>query len=251
MKKNLTIFLDYAEALRAIQNDLEQYHPQPLLLRHLAQLILGENVLISEDKHRTGLWVWAEKKGKSRLITYGLLPGCLCSILKKNHPPIEILAKICGCVFQERAYAGSQKFGGETGIFIETGMENFKCLQCGRCCRVLDYHNELTYEDYLLWQSLGRTDIMKRVGLIRKAGEVVAYRIWIDPVTHQISDGCPWLKKDSEHNRFFCRIHDVRPGICRQYPGSRKHARMTSCNAFNLSARKTHKKTLDKDLLFF
>jgi Fe-S-cluster containining protein len=240
MKEKLTIFLNCAEALRAIQNDLEQYPPQPLLIRHLAQLIWGDQGLISEDKHRTGLWVNIEKKGKRCLITYDLLPEYLCSALTKNLPAIEMLARICGCVFQERAYVGSRE-SEEIGIFIETGMENFKCFQCGRCCRVLDYHKELTYEDYHLWQSLGRTDIMNKVGLIRKAGEVVAYRIWIDPFTQKVLESCPWLKKDSRHNIFICGIHDVRPGICRQYPGSRKHGRMTGCSAFNLHAVKPAK----------
>jgi Fe-S-cluster containining protein len=243
LKEKDTIFLSYAEALQAIKNDLEQYVPQPLLLRHLAQLIMGEKALVSEDKHRTGLWVGIGKKIKCRLITYDQLPEYLCSTLERIHPPIEILAKICGCVFQEGSYVGSQHFGGKKGIFIETGMEDFNCLQCGQCCRFLDYHKELTHEDYLLWQSLGRADIMKRVGLIRKKGEIIAYRIWIDPLTYQISEGCPWLKKESEHNRYTCRIHDVRPGICRQYPGSRKHAQMTGCSAFNPQAIKTNKKT--------
>jgi Fe-S-cluster containining protein len=243
LKEKDVIFLCYAEALRAIQNDLAQYSPQPLLLRHLAQLILGEKVSILEDKHRTGLWVGRGKKCKCRLITYDQLPEYLCITLERIHPPIEILAKICGCVFQERAYPGNQNCEREEGVFIETGMEDFKCLQCGRCCRYLDYHKELIHKDYLLWQSLGRTDIMERVKLIRKAGKVVAYRIWIDPVTHQILESCPWLKKDSEHNLYICRIHDVRPGICRQYPGSRKHARMTGCSAFKPQSIRTNKKT--------
>jgi Fe-S-cluster containining protein len=233
MEEQHTIFLNYAEILIAVQNDLKQYPSQLFILRRLVQLILGEKILIQEDKHQTGMWVAMGKKGKCRLITYNQLPEYLYSVLEKSHPPIETLAKICGCIFQERAYTGSQKFGEEKGVFIETGMESFKCLQCGQCCRLLDYHKELTHEDYLLWQSMGRNDIMKRVGLIREKGEIVSYRIWIDPYTHQLLEGCPWLKKDSEHNRYICRIHNVRPGICRQYPGSRKHARMTGCNAFN------------------
>ncbi len=243
MKEKHEIFLSYAEALKAIQYDLKQYPAQPLLLQHLAQLILGEKVLNSEDKQRTGLWVGIGNKCKYRMIPYDQLPDYLCSTLEKNYPPIDILAKICGSVFQERAYAVSRNFGGEKGVFIETGMEEFKCLQCGRCCRFLDYHRELTHEDYLLWQSLGRTDIMERVRLIRRSGEIIAYIIWIDPVTRQIAERCPWLKKDSEHNRYICRIYDVKPGICRQYPGSRKHARMTGCSAFNLRSGRTRKKT--------
>jgi Fe-S-cluster containining protein len=243
LKEKDAIFLNYAEALQAIQHDLEQYHPQPLLLQHLAKLILGEKVFISENKHRTGLWVGAEKKRNCRLIPYEKVPEYLCSILKNDHPPMEKLANICGCVFQERACVCSQTPGGENGILIETGMENFRCLQCGQCCRFLDYQQELTDDDYLLWKSLGRIDILKRVGLIKKKGAVIAYRIWIDPISFRISQVCPWLKRDSEHNRYFCLIHDVRPEICRQYPGSRKHAQKTGCSAFNSKLIRTNKKT--------
>ena len=243
MKENHTIFLNFTETLRAIRSDLKQYRPQPLLLRHIAQLILGEKILVSEDKSRTGLWVGTDKKCKYRMIPYDRLPDYLCSLMERTPPPVEMLAKICGCVFQERAYAGYRNCEGEEGIFIETGMDDFSCLQCGRCCRLLDYHKELTHEDYLLWKSLGRTDIMERVGLIRKSGEIVAYVIWIDPVTRQVSEKCPWLKKDSENNRYLCRIYEVRPEICRQYPGTGKHGQMTGCSAFKPRSMKTRQKT--------
>lgn len=233
MKEKHTIFLNFAEALRAIHNDLKQYRLQPLLLRHIAQLILGEKTLVREDKNRRGLWVGSGKKCKCLIITYDQLPDYLCSIIENKCLSLEKLAQICGCVFQERAYTGKENTGGEQGIFIETGMEDFRCIQCGRCCRFLDYRKELTHDDYLFWQSLGRTDILERVGLIRQSGEIVSYVIWIDPFTRRVMESCPWLKKDSEHNRYFCRIHEVRPEICRQYPGTRKHAQMTGCSAFN------------------
>ncbi|MFO8085520.1 MAG: YkgJ family cysteine cluster protein [Desulfobacterales bacterium] len=227
------IYLDYKEALRAIRIDLGQYRSQPILLRRLAQLILSDNAAILQDKHGIGLWVATGGGKKFRLIQYKELPGYLCAILEDSYFPLETLAKICGCVFQQRAYPGSRSCEGQKeGIFVETGMEDFKCRQCGQCCRFLDYHNELTHEDYSRWQSLGRRDILERVGLIRKKGQIVAFRIWIDPVTHLLAKGCPWLTRDSEHNLYVCRIHDVRPKICRQYPGSRKHARMTGCLAF-------------------
>ena len=80
--------------------------------------------------------------------------------------------------------------------------------------------------------------ILERVMVIRQRDGTVAYRIWMDPETRKIQDGCPWLKKDSESNRHLCLIHDVRPAICRQYPGSRKHARMTGCPGFDAQTRK-------------
>ncbi len=226
------IFLDYTEALRAVRIDLEQYPPQPILLRQLAQMILaGKTVL--QDKQGKGLWMAEGGKKKLRLIHYDQLPRYLCAAMENRTFSPEMLSRICGCVFQERAYPAvrsGENTGG--GIFVETGMEAFECRQCGQCCRFLDYRKELTHEDYQWWQSLGRHDILERVKVIRKENRIIAYRIWIDPVSRLEVEGCPWLGRDSEHNRYFCRIHDVRPAICRQYPGSRKHGRMTGCKAF-------------------
>jgi Fe-S-cluster containining protein len=223
------VFLSREEAFEAIQRDLLQYSPQTILLRRLAQLILGLENVLAEDAKRTSLWIKTKEKGKPRLVPYDKLAKLLLLELEGLKPPLRVLAEICGCVFQEKAWVGIRSHDGVSGIYVETGIENFKCRRCGRCCLELDYHKELTDEDYELWRKLGRLDIMERVRVVRKKSEIVAYRIWMDPVTKKISEKCPWLRKDSEHNRYMCLIHDVRPKICRQYPGSRKHSRMTGC----------------------
>jgi Fe-S-cluster containining protein len=229
-----TIFLSPGEAVEAIRLDLEQYPPQPILLRRLAQLILGEERILSEDDRRSGLWVKVSAKRGRRLLTYEQLPEYLVGELERKIEKLSMkkMAEICACVFQVKANEGASSPGGPEGVVVETGMEDFRCRQCGQCCRFLDYRKELADEDYKLWEELGREDILKKVKVIRKEGEVVGYRIWIDPVTGQVAETCPWLKKDSENNRYLCTIHDVRPRICRQYPGSRKHARMTGCPGF-------------------
>ena len=227
------IFLSRCEAIEAVCHDLGQYPPQPILIRRLACLILGEKRVVSEDKKRNGLWIKDSPRSKPRLALFEELSGYLCRELKKSDPPVRTLAEICGCVFQEKARIREGKFGQSVGIIVETGAEKFRCRQCGLCCRNLDYKGELTDEDYRLWQELGRTDILERVKIIRSKGEIVGYAIWTDPVSGLIADGCPWLRKDSEHNRYTCLIHDVRPRICRQYPGTRKHARMTGCPGFD------------------
>lgn len=189
--------------------------------------------MVSENKSRNGLWVKDSSHTKPRLALFDELSGYLCEELKKSDPPLRTLAEICGCVFQEKARVREGVLGQSDGITLETGAEKFKCRQCGKCCRVLDYKKGLTDEDYRLWQRSGRTDILERVKVIRDKSEIVGYAIWMDPLTGLIVDGCPWLSKDSEHNRYVCLIHDVRPRICRQYPGTRKHARMTGCPGFD------------------
>lgn len=227
-----TIFLTRPEALDAVCRDLRQYPPQPLLLRALAPLILGEDRVLSWGRGEGGLLIMAPGRRKPRLLPQDEVVEYLCAELRANPPSIDVLSRVCGCVFHEKARPRREEASGRHGIRLDTGMEDFQCRRCGRCCRNLDYHGELTDADYRLWQRLGRADILEHVKIIRKNGEIVAYRIWGDPVTGKIMDGCPWLERVPEKGGYQCLIHDVRPGICRQYPGSRKHGRMTGCPGF-------------------
>ena len=231
------IFLTRNEVIEAIEFDLIRYPVQKLLLRHLSFLILGENSVLSEDSRKSGLWIIMPESGKRRLVSFDMLGELLIKTIKKSSPDIEQLARICGAVFQEKARAGpgKERAGEEAGIWIETGLELFRCRQCGGCCRFLDYHKELTVEDYERFRSMGREDILEWVRPIRQKKRIVSFLIWVDPATGQLHESCPWLKKDSEHNRYSCLIHEIRPRVCREYPGSRKHARMTGCPAFNKS----------------
>ncbi len=232
MEENDKIFLTRSEAIRAVCLDLVQYRAQPILFGRLARLVLGEDRVVSEDKGRGGLWVKSSSKGKPSLALFDDMADYLCEELKKSDPPLRTLADICSCVFQEKAWVRKGEKGEKDGIVVKTGGENFECRQCGHCCNLLDYRDELTDEDCRLWQELGRTDILERVKVFRNQDEIVGYAIWMDPATGLISDRCPWLSKNPEKNRHACLIHDVRPRICRQYPGTRKHARMTGCPGF-------------------
>ena len=42
--------------------------------------------------------------------------------------------------------------------------------------------------------------------------------LWISPVTGEETARCPWLRKLPGRQLYKCRIHDVRPDICRDYP---------------------------------
>ncbi len=226
-----TVFLARSEAVEAVCLDLLQYRPQPIMYGRLSRLVLGEDRVVSDDRDRGGIWLKDSPRGKPRLAPFEDMAEYLCEELKKSDPPLETLAEICGCVFQEKAWVREGEPGEKDGIVLKTGEEKFECRQCGHCCTLLDYRDELTEEDCRLWEKLGRTDIMERVKVFRNRDEI-GYAIWMDPATGLLSDGCPWLSKDSERNRCACLIYDVRPRVCRQYPGTRKHARMTGCPGF-------------------
>jgi len=229
------IFLSPEEALNAIRTDFNLYPPQTRLFLELSPLILGRNTSVVEDPRHDGIWVavpGGRPVRRMRLMAPGDLGNLLCDTLADEMPGTEILADICAGVFQVTALPGKEWAGGRDGIWIDRRMQNFKCRQCGHCCRELEFNDSLNEADYRKWEELGRDDILAWVGTTRRNGETVSRAIWILPGTRQFATTCPWLEKIRGEERWGCRIHDVKPEICRQYPGTRKHARMTGCGAF-------------------
>jgi len=111
--------------------------------------------------------------------------------------------------------------------------KDFKCKQCGNCCLSLGdaFQTCATDEDIKLWEDNWRDDILEWVSVI-ELGELSIYDIWISPKTGDDVTRCPWLRKLPNKNKYVCRIHDVKPEHCRNYPKSREHAKKTGCKGF-------------------
>ena len=224
------LFLTIDEAIAAIGNDFKQYTSQLNLLCVIWPLVFAEGAYVRQDAHNQS--VWAKMPGKTKLIpsSESDLKQRIIDQLTRWPPDPQHMARICAMVFGAHASAGSgPEPNALPGIWIDTDMADFVCNQCGRCCRTLNYHDRCSLVDYQQWRDLGRTDILEWVGTIQQHGRVVACRIWVKPGTNDYAETCPWLTRSDDKNRYVCTIHEVRPAICRQYPGSRKHARMTGC----------------------
>jgi Fe-S-cluster containining protein len=109
--------------------------------------------------------------------------------------------------------------------------KGFKCTQCGNCCVNLydAFTTCATEADVELWRREERTDILAWVDPIPLGEGQFVYDIWISPRTGEDVERCPWLRKLPNRDQYVCRIHDVKPMHCRQYPLSRKHAQKTGC----------------------
>ncbi len=234
MSEKERIFLTREEALSAVLTDLRQYRPQKRLFMDLCDGVFGRGTVVVQDHRRDGLWMSSSRSRSMRFVSMSDLGERLCREMERIRPPPAWLADLCGRVFDTAAFSGRGHGSGSRkwGIWLETGMETFACSQCGRCCRTLDYHRELSLEDYRTWRRLGRTDILERVKVFRRNGRITSFGIWLEPGTDRFSEVCPWLRKLPKKDRWNCGIHKVRPEICRQYPGSRKHGRMTGCSGF-------------------
>jgi Fe-S-cluster containining protein len=112
--------------------------------------------------------------------------------------------------------------------------ENFKCKQCGHCCLNLSdaFQTSVSQKDVDMWRAKGRFDILEWVCPIPIGEGHYAYDIWISPKTGEDVWRCPWLRKLPKQDKYICRIHDVKPEHCRQYPRSKEHAEKTGCKVF-------------------
>lgn len=108
---------------------------------------------------------------------------------------------------------------------------DFQCRQCGNCCLNLNdaFQTSVSDKDIELWGKTGRYDILEWVNSISLGNNEYVHDIWISPKTHDDVARCPWLRKLPNYDKYICRIHDVKPKHCREYPETKKHAKETSC----------------------
>ncbi|WP_461209499.1 YkgJ family cysteine cluster protein [Desulfocurvus sp. DL9XJH121] len=200
------MFLTDSEAREAVRLDFASYGPQPKLYAAVLDAL-------------------GRPPAQDSLLERAL------EALDERSPAGEELAGLCSLVFEASVRAGTDG-AGRAGVFVCTGLGSFACTRCGRCCVALDFHRECTAEDVALWRAAGREDILAWVGEKRGPDGGPQYRIWKRPGTPFYAESCPWLRRVPGDRAFVCTIQDVKPEICRSYPGTAKHARMTGCPGF-------------------
>jgi Fe-S-cluster containining protein len=117
---------------------------------------------------------------------------------------------------------------------VEEDILEFTCKQCGHCCLNLSGAIDVcvTEEDVRRWEENDRADILAWVDVISLGEGHQVYDIWISPTTGDDVARCPWLRKLPGENKYICRIQDMKPEHCRNYPLSREHAEDTGCPGF-------------------
>jgi Fe-S-cluster containining protein len=116
---------------------------------------------------------------------------------------------------------------------IKTKVKEFSCKQCGCCC--LKYGHELpaTKKDLRLWREKNRQDIIARAKIVTVGdNKIVAIDLWFSPKTGNQVWRCPWLQINRRQKKYICRIYDVRPEVCREYPVSKNKALKDGCSGY-------------------
>lgn len=103
------------------------------------------------------------------------------------------------------------------------------CQQCGHCCERWGWGQKGTVDDLIPWFQHERRDILQYVAVCLDSARTVngsdiaagdiphikKVRFWYD-TSGRMLRYCPFLGR-TQDRKAFCRIHDVRPAVCREY----------------------------------
>lgn len=231
MNKKNKKFLSFSSAIEEILNDFKMYNTQYNLFAKVYSFIAGGKATPGEEKCPPlgitygGIWYQPDKSKERKFYNLQDFDHLLTQAFSSKNLSGENILKLYKMVMEINAYIGIGP-GKNEGIWVETEMEKFKCIQCGNCCLYLsDSCCTTAYEeDMLRWEKEGRWDILDYI---------VAKDLWISPRTGEDVTRCPWLRKLPAKEKYICRIHDTKPTHCKDYPKSKKHALQTGCKGFD------------------
>lgn len=180
-----------------------------------------------------GLWFKARGAKKEKFIRTFDFKQLAIDLIPKVVSRTDEIAKVYEWAMWVKA-SKCKGDDGNDGIWVETEMEKFHCIQCGNCCRNLfdAYSTSVDIDEINRWRAEERWDILQWVEIFDFAGEAAFGDLWINPNTGEEVNRCPWLRKLPKQEKYKCRIHDTKPAHCRNYPKSKKHALTTGCQGF-------------------
>lgn len=106
----------------------------------------------------------------------------------------------------------------------EVTIPGFHCTECGKCCTEGASRLQATESDIRMWETAAPHVLEWVSGRDDGGGD-----LWVSPRTGRDTVRCPWIRKYPHQNRYYCRIYDHRPQVCRRYPTSAEHAVLTDC----------------------
>jgi len=99
----------------------------------------------------------------------------------------------------------------------------FRCTDCGKCCLEGAGILPVVEADIALWEAHA-PQVLDYVKIAGPAGERSGEMGKANKSTR-----CLWIKKFPGRDQYYCRIYQWRPQVCRRYPTSLEHARLTDC----------------------
>jgi len=185
------------------------------------------------DREERGIWFKPRGAKKEKFLSAFELKDPVIDLIPKVISRVDEIVQVYELTMWVKATPGKGD-GGEDGIWVETEMEKFHCIQCGSCCRNLSdaYVTSVDKDVINRWRAEKRWDILRWVSIFQSGGETVFGDLWISPNTGDEVTRCPWLRKLPRQDKYKCRIHDTKPAHCKNYPKSKRHALTTGCRGF-------------------
>ena len=111
----------------------------------------------------------------------------------------------------------------------------FNCHCCGHCClNLIDAYNGVVSDaDLLRWKKLERDDLLEWVVTLELGPDNLLHTAWVDPVTGDDVERCPWVLDKIDGKGHLCGIDSIKPDHCRAYPEHQKHAESTGCRGYD------------------
>lgn len=111
---------------------------------------------------------------------------------------------------------------------------SFSCRRCGHCCLTLvdAYNGCVSDADLDRWRAAGRNDLLERVETLDLGRGNLLHLAWIDPLTGEAVERCPWLTGTTPGD-YTCGIEALKPDHCRAYPEHRQHGLSTGCPGYD------------------
>ncbi len=106
----------------------------------------------------------------------------------------------------------------------------FKCQQCGECCRKYSGGLTASAQDIMRWRREKRSDILKHVLPFGVNGSLFGGELWIKE--GEKLERCPFLRKKGREAS--CAIHDTKPGVCRKYPFNGVRVDLRECKGIKI-----------------
>jgi Fe-S-cluster containining protein len=94
------------------------------------------------------------------------------------------------------------------------------CTRCGKCCEGLLLGSvHISAIDMEEWESHPATARGYFLSEWAEAGRIADHiELWVSPSDGVEPARCPWLRTGRKANICSCRIHEVRPQVCRNFP---------------------------------
>lgn len=100
------------------------------------------------------------------------------------------------------------------------------CTGCGICCEMYGHNLYATKEDIARWRQKAPW-LLEYVLALDELND-----LWRNPITGDEMERCPWVGQAG--GKRICRIHHLKPDICRGYPYSVEQMRDDACEILPL-----------------